>query len=209
MQTITITHCFPLEDADLSHLQMTGEDDDGGSGGVLTPQPHLAEPRHGVRRAAGVFCGGGGRCLDTSGLLAPGKLLLVATLTFEAREPLTFHGLCLSYRVTYVRLTESSQVAAGVTGDGLLGHPGNVYSKVIILLTGWFINRKWSQCWHLRDWNWRIGLINWLRNAQRDWTNQWVCFYCHLWPAASDCSFWKALNNEINENNKTTVMGKS
>lgn len=88
------------------------------------------------------FAGVGGRCLDTSGLLAPGKLLLVAALTFEAREPLTFHGLCLSYRVTYVRLTESSQVAAGVTGVGLLGHPGNVYSKVIILLTGWFINRK-------------------------------------------------------------------
>lgn len=83
-----------------------------------------------------------------------------------ASEPLTFRGLCLSYRVTYVRLTES-QVAAGVTGDGLLGYPGNVYSKVIILLTGWFINRKWLQCWHLRDWNWRIVLINWLSKCSK------------------------------------------
>lgn len=86
--------------------------------------------------------GWGAAAWTPAALLAPGKLLLVAVLTFEVREPLTFHVLCLSYRVTYVRLTESSQVAAGVTGDGLLGSPGNVYSKVIILLTGWFINRK-------------------------------------------------------------------
>lgn len=66
-----------------------GEDEDGGSGGVLTQQPHLAELSHVTASNVQQVCFAGGRCLDTSGLPAPRKLLLVAALTFEpgSRSP--------------------------------------------------------------------------------------------------------------------------